>query len=123
MSNLRERSSCKLRDVELRSGDAPEGVEIARARRVDDGDGKGRRRSFTVPLALLALPFEIVPQWLLVEAGLRAAWRIRLRRPETRAVRRQYLVDEENSTVGRATELEFRVGDDDATLFSDAAAG
>src|SRR4051812_28846128 len=105
MSSLHERSSCKLRGVELSSGDASKRIQVAGAGRQDDGRGQARRRGFPIPLAPLAFAIEIVAQRLLVEAWLAAAWLVRVRRPETRAVGRQHLVDEQDASGGIAAEL------------------
>ena len=67
----------------------------------------------------MALPLQVgqvVAQRLLVEARLTPAWLIAIGRPEARRIGSQDLVDDEQRPVGGATELEFRVRDDDAVL-------
>src|SRR3989442_11007155 len=41
---------------------------------------------------------------------------ISIGRPEPRGVGREYFVDDDQHTVGRRAEFEFRVGDDDPTI-------
>src|SRR5476651_2631597 len=90
------------------------GFEIALAGGVHDFRRQLRRRSIAVPSPGVALDIEPVAQRLLVEAGLRLAWRISIERPEARAVGRHHLVDQQDLAVLGAPELELGVGDDDA---------
>src|SRR5690606_18896523 len=83
---------------------------------------QGRRRCLLVPLALLDQLVQVVADRLLVERRLSAARLVALAGPEARAVRRQHFVDDDELTVREHTELELRIGDDDASLFGDLAA-
>src|SRR2546428_13720304 len=84
------------------------------ARRLHDLPWQRRRRCVAVPLALLLQAREIVAQRLLVEARLAPARCVAIGRPEPGGVGRENLVDHEQATVGRAAELELRIGEDDA---------
>src|SRR5207249_5496072 len=95
------------------AGKAEVGLEVPLARCLHDPPRKGRRRGGAVPLADLLQTREVIAQRLLVEARLAPAGRVPVGRPEARRVGRQYLVDHEQATVGRAAELELRIGDDD----------
>src|SRR4051812_35302004 len=111
MQVLRARSSSKLREIQFRSSDAAECVEITSAGRVNDRRWQRRRRRFAVPLADLPLAIEIIAQGLLVEARLSATRRVRIRRPEPRAVRREHFVDEDHLARAIMPELELGIRD------------
>src|SRR5205814_7602701 len=72
-------------------------LEIARARRLHDLRWQQRRRRVAVPLPLLLQPRQVIAQWLLVEARLRASRLVAVRRPEARRVGCEDLVDHERS--------------------------
>src|SRR2546429_8444956 len=57
-------------------------LEIARARRLHDLRWQRRRRRVAVPLPLLLQPRQVIAQWLLVEARLRASRLVAARRPQ-----------------------------------------
>src|SRR5438876_8625491 len=59
-------------------------------------------------------PYTTLFRSLLVEARLAPAGRVAVGGPEPGGVGRENLVDHEQATVGRAAELELRIGDDDA---------
>ena len=73
--------------------------------------GNCRRRAVLVPAALR----QPVADELLVERRRAAARLVPVGRPESRAVRRQHFVDQNQLVVDQA-ELELRVGDDDSAL-------
>src|SRR5687767_11337653 len=98
-------------DIETRPRDQPVRLEVALARRVDDGLGQGRRWSVTIPPARPALAVQVVAQRLLVEARLSTAGLVAIGRPEPGAVGGEHLVDEKNVAV-HPSELELGVGDD-----------
>ena len=97
----------------------PIGLEIALAGRLHHARRQRRRRGVAVPAAGAALGVEIVAQRLLVEARLRLAGLVDVRRPEPRAVGRHHLVDQDDAAVAVAAELELGVGDDDALVAAD----
>src|ERR1019366_7373702 len=86
------------------------GVAVARLRALDDLRWNRRRRWRAIPAARR----RPVAHELLVEARLRAARLVALGVPEARGVGGQHLVAEDQRAVGRETELELRVGQDDA---------
>src|SRR5437016_14393918 len=100
-----------LSSLQLCSGDASVSVAIALAGRVHDFCRQRRGGSLAIPLPLFLQIGQVIAQRLFVEARLAAAYLIAVGRPEARGVRRQDLVDDEQLTVGRRAELEFRVGD------------
>src|ERR1700736_4086610 len=77
----------------------PISLEIKLARCVDDARGQGWRRGVAIPAADVALGVEIVAQRLLVETRLRLAGFVDVDRPETRAVRRHHLVDQDDAAI------------------------
>src|SRR5437764_8564491 len=101
-------------DLQLLPGNQSICLPIALARRAHHLRRQRRRRRVAVPFALLLQAREVVPQRLLVEAGLAPAGLIAVRGPETRRVGREDLVDYQQPPVRRRAELELRVGDDDA---------
>src|SRR5262249_48894422 len=91
------------------AGQSAIGIEIAPAGRFDDFGRQLGRRRVAVPAAGVALDVEPVAQRLLVEAGLRIAGPVAVERPETRAVGRHHLVDQQDLAGGTAAELELGV--------------
>src|SRR4029079_881844 len=86
--------------------------------------GRQRRgRGVAVPAAGAALGVEVVAQRLLVEAGLRRAGLVNIRRPEPRTVGGHHLIDQDDAAAAVAAEFEFGVGDDDAVLAADLLRG
>src|SRR5687767_2373021 len=77
---------------QLSARQAPERVEIFRARPLDHVLGQAGYGRLLVPLDRL----EIVAHELLVEARLRAAGRVAVRRPEARRIGRHHLVDQDD---------------------------
>src|SRR4051812_3608389 len=98
--------------VERLAGDALVGLLVALARALDHVLGDLRRRRRLVP-AGAGRP---VAHELLVEARLRAARLVCVRRPEARGVRGEHLVADDDATGLVTTELELRVGQDDPAL-------
>src|SRR5829696_2342062 len=94
-------------------------IEIALARRAYDGIGQRGRRRLAVPAPRAPLGVEPVAQRLLVEARLRAAGLVDIRRPEARAVGGEHLVGQHRAAGRVAAELELGVGDDDAAIRSE----
>src|SRR5438270_9164366 len=94
-------------------------VEIARARRDHELSWHGGRRVLAVPSARPSLAVQIISQWLLVEARLRAAGKIAIRRPEPGAIRREHLVDQGDRATRVAAELELGIRDDDSLVAGD----
>src|SRR5438105_3744822 len=101
-------------DLQRLPGNESIRLQVPLARRLHDFQWQRRRRRVAVPFALLLQAGEVVPQRLLVEARLAAAWLIAVCGPEARRVGGKDLVDHEEAAVRRRAELEFRVGDDDA---------
>ena len=93
------------------AGHALESFAIFRGRLLDDLRGnRGAGRRF-VPIERL----EIIAHELFVEAGRALPDDVLIRRPETRGIRRETFVDQEQFAADRS-EFEFRVGDDDAAV-------
>src|SRR5262245_15926784 len=84
------------RRIQRCAGDTAESFEVARAGRLDDFLRQHGRWRLAIPAPGLALRIEPVAQGLLVKAGLRAARRIAVRRPEPRTVRCHDFVDQQN---------------------------
>src|SRR5690242_6447428 len=78
--------------VELCAGQALEDVEVPSAGGAHHLGRQGGRRRLPVPSACTALSIEVVTQRLLVEARLRSAGAVGVRRPEPRAVGGEHLI-------------------------------
>src|SRR4051812_50038861 len=72
----------RVRQGERRPGNATKSIEVATTRRVHHLGGQRRRRSLAIPSARPPPGVPIIPQLLLVEAGLCAARLLFLRGPE-----------------------------------------
>src|SRR6185503_16961172 len=118
---LRARSSLAddLRKVSAR--DAPERIEVPGTGGLDDFRGERWWRRLAVPAPRAPDAVQVVAQRLLVEARLRAARTVPIRRPEARAVRRHHLVDERRTALAITPELELRIRDDDPALLREVA--
>src|SRR5439155_18193584 len=97
--------------LELFSGQQVVSLEVLVAGFGDDLGQERRRGRLLVPIERL----EVIPDKLFVETGLAAAGLIPVGRPETGGIRRQHLVNEQQTPLIE-TELELGVGDDDAAL-------
>src|ERR1700754_4907143 len=109
-------------DRKVSAGDQLVRLEVTLARRVHHARRQWRRWSVAVPAAGAPFRIEIIAQRLLVEARLRPAGRVDIRRPEPRAVGGHHLVDQDDAAVGVAAEFEFGVGDKDALAAADGLA-
>src|SRR3954463_1976202 len=96
-------------DRKVSAGDQPVRLEIALAGGIDHAVRQWRRRGVAVPAAGGPLDVEIIAQRLLVEARLRPARRVDIRRPEPRAVGSHHLVNQNDAAVGVAAEFEFGI--------------
>src|SRR3954470_13237603 len=93
---------------ERSAGEPVEGVEIAEAGRLDHAHRERGTRGLAIPPAGTPFGVQIVAQGLLVEARLRTAGLIAVRRPEARAVGGEHFVDQADCAVAIAAELELR---------------
>src|SRR5262245_1292418 len=91
-------------------GEATVGLEVLVTRARNDVWRQRRHGWLFVP----ANGFEVIAHELLVEAGLRTAGPVRIRRPIARRVRGHHLVDEKQLARLVHAELELGVGEDDA---------
>src|SRR5947209_6639667 len=96
--------------------DAAIGLEVAFAGGIHDAGRQRRGWRVAVPPPGAALRVEVVAERLLVEARLRLTWLVHVLRPESRTVGCHHLVDQDDAAILVPAELEFGIGDDDATL-------
>src|SRR4051812_147076 len=113
------RSTHRLSDLQIATGDASIGLQIALAGGLDDAGGQRRRRRFAVPAPGTTLRLEIIAQRLLVETWLRLAGLVPVSRPETRTVRCHHLVDQDDAAVFIPAKFELGVRDNDASIVAD----
>src|SRR5688572_10121238 len=98
---------CHLPPWKLAAGKLLESFHILLSSLIDDVAGEHRGRAILVP----ARCYEPVAHKLLVERWLPPAWSVLICGPESRAVGRQHLVDEDQFVI-EPPPLEFCVRDD-----------